>query len=52
MKARWRVWAGAAKQPRTWWVAPMCGLVVALASALCTLSLVPDPLGAQILDVL
>ena len=30
LKAHWRVRAGAANLPRTWWVAPMCGLLVAL----------------------
>lgn len=28
---------GSSGIPRTWWVAPMCGLVVALASVLCAL---------------
>ena len=37
MKTNWRVGAGTANLPRTWWVAPMCGLVVALTSVLCAL---------------
>lgn len=28
---------GSSSLPRTWWVAPMCGLVVALTSVLCAL---------------